>query len=38
MAKKLNRKSIGIDISEEYVKICIDRLKMIPEPLFKNNQ
>ena len=34
MAKKLGRRYIGIDISEEYCKIAKRRLKAIPELLF----
>jgi len=34
MAKILNRKFIGIEISEEYCKIAEDRLKGVTEPLF----
>lgn len=35
-AKKLGRKAVGIEISEEYCKIAIERLKSIPQSLFPN--
>lgn len=34
MAKKLGRKYIGIDISEEYCEIARRRINTVPEPLF----
>lgn len=36
--KRLNRRFIGIEISEKYCQIARDRLANEPEPLFKENQ
>ena len=36
VAKKLDRNFIGIDLSEKYCQIARDRIKAMPESLFKN--
>jgi len=36
-AKKLGRKAIGIEISEKYCRVAVERLKAVQDDLFAEN-